>query len=131
MAKSIRRIVVCMGLLVGLGLILPADAAAAGRGSGRGGGASRSSTNRRGPVAAQHGRSKPAPAARVGQFRPSVAVRRTPQVTPKQHVQGGPMSANAFWRAATSPNPPRTNGSSNVYWQKVQAQQQYQQRFNK
>ena len=47
--------------------------------------------------------------------------------TPTPH-QSGPLSYNAYWKAATSPNPPRTNQDYNRYWQKVQAQQEYHRR---
>jgi hypothetical protein len=37
----------------------------------------------------------------------------------------GPLSYNAYWRAATSPAPPRPNQSSDRYWQKMQPWQQF------
>jgi hypothetical protein len=43
-------------------------------------------------------------------------------------LQGGPLSYNAYWKAATSPNPPKTNQSYNAYWQKMQAWQEFQRR---
>ncbi len=50
------------------------------------------------------------------------------------HIPGhgsGSLCYNAYWKAATSPNPPRTNQDQNRYWQKYQAWQQYQDRIRK
>jgi hypothetical protein len=37
----------------------------------------------------------------------------------------GPISYNAYWRAANSPFPPSTKQDANRYWQKYQAWQLY------
>ncbi len=56
-----------------------------------------------------------------------VDVHRQPEPVHRP-LSGGPLSYNAYWKAATSPNPPRTNQSYNVYWQKMQAWQEFQRR---
>jgi hypothetical protein len=40
----------------------------------------------------------------------------------------GPLSYHAYWKAATSPNPPRPNQDYNRYWQKMQAWQEHHRR---
>jgi hypothetical protein len=109
MCKSTPRIAVCLALLAVLGVVMPTVALAAGRGGGHGGGA--------GHAPSVHARGAPA--------RAHVQVHRS--AVPAAHVHGGsgPLSYNAFWRAATSPNPPSTSLSSNRYWQEMQAWQMY------
>jgi hypothetical protein len=110
--KSIHRIVWCVAVPAMFGLIMPAIAMAAGRGPRSSAGSSRSQGVHSRPVASQK------------QPRQHTAV--------ALHHRGGsgPLSYNAYWRAATSPNPPKPNQDYNRYWQKMQAWQQYQQRKN-
>jgi hypothetical protein len=105
MLKFTRGIVCCVALWGVLGLVLPAAALAAGHGSHRG--------------SAGGGRSHSFHSRRASSY----SARR-------HHSRGGPLSYNAYWRAATSPNPPRTNQDYNRYWQKMQAWQEYHQRWN-
>ena len=44
---------------------------------------------------------------------------------PNRSNHSGPLSYNAYWRAAASPTPPRTNQDYNRYWQKMQAWQEH------
>jgi hypothetical protein len=110
--KSIRRFVWCVALFAVLGIIMPAAAMGAGRGSR--------------PSGARAVRSGPVARARQGPVH--VDVRRPSVVAARRGGQGGPLSYNAYWRAATSPNPPRPNQNNNRYAQKLQAWQEYQQR---
>jgi hypothetical protein len=129
--KSISQIVWCVALLSVLGLIMPDAAAGGGQGSGRGGGGRRGSPgNRRGPVASK-ARPSAGVAARAKQRQARANVRRPRVVATKRRGQGGPLSYNAYWRAATSPVPPRPTESYNTYWQTMQAQKEYQQRLQK
>lgn len=118
--ESPRRIVLCLALPAVLGLLLPAAALAAGHGS-RGGGArlSRSQTFHPGRVTAQ---------VRQGRGRGDTHGRRA--VARRHHGQGGPLSYNAYWKAATSPNPPRPTQNYTRYWEKMQAWQEYHKRGN-
>jgi len=43
----------------------------------------------------------------------------------RERMGGGSISYNAYWRAATSPNPPSTRLNANRYWQEMQAWQTY------
>jgi hypothetical protein len=59
------------------------------------------------------------------------APQRTSARPPKNHVQNGQLSYNAYWKAATSPFPPNTNGNQNIATQKLQAWKDYQDRIKK
>jgi hypothetical protein len=120
MVKSIRRIAWCVAVSAVLGILMPAAAVGAGHGS-RGSGSSGSSHS-------FQARAVAAQTARVRQERLQVAVNHRFDVATHHRGQGGPLSYNAYWKAATSPNPPRTNQDYNRYWQKMQAWQQYHQR---
>jgi hypothetical protein len=65
----------------------------------------------------------------------STSVVRTTRVESRKpqtrRSPSGPLSYSAYWKAATSPNPPRTNQDYNRYWQKMQAWQEYQNRMRK
>jgi hypothetical protein len=118
--KSTRRTVLCFVLPAVLGLLLPAAAMAAGHGSRRGSAPpSRSHTFHPGRVAAHGSQGR----GRGGTDRRRDDARR-------RHGQSGPLSYNAYWRAATSPNPPRPNQDYNRYWEKMQAWREYHQRGN-
>jgi hypothetical protein len=43
----------------------------------------------------------------------------------KLHNSGGPLSYNAYWKAANSPNPPKSNQDYNRYWEKMDAWRRY------
>jgi hypothetical protein len=43
----------------------------------------------------------------------------------KRKSPSGPLSYNAYWKAANSPNPPRTNQDYNRYWEKMAAWNRY------
>jgi hypothetical protein len=102
MLKSIRGIVWCLAVSAMLGLIVPAIAMAVGHSSRR--------------VSVGHVPSRG--------FRSTRTFSRR-EVRPRRF--GGPLSYNAYWKAASSPAPPRTNQDYNRYWQKMQAWQQYHQ----
>jgi hypothetical protein len=131
MLKSIRRTALWMALSAVVGLIVPATAMGGGHGSGRGAGRGGSQGNHRGPAAAQGSRGSAGTGARAGQGRVRVNSRRPPNVATRRRGQGGSLSYNAHWRAATSPIRPTPKQSYNEYWQKVQAQQEYQKRQQK
>jgi hypothetical protein len=57
--------------------------------------------------------------------------RRTSARPPKNHSGNGQLSYNAYWKAATSPNPPNTRGNQNLATQKLQAWKDYQDRMKK
>ncbi|HVS38922.1 MAG TPA: hypothetical protein VMS17_25415 [Gemmataceae bacterium] len=113
MPKSLRRIGWSIALLALLGLILPTAALAASHNPGRGG--------------ASSGRSQ-AVHVRQGRTRPDAHVGR--EVAARRRDQSGPLSYNAYWKAAMSPNPPRPNQNYNRYWEKMQAWQENQWRRN-
>jgi hypothetical protein len=94
-------------MLAVLGLIVPAAAMAAGRGV--------------------HGGGHPQ-AAHTGAAHVQLNVQHQPAVATHHYGYSGQLSYNAYWRAATSPNPPRTNQNYNRYWQEMQAWQMYHQR---
>jgi hypothetical protein len=131
MLKSIRRTAQWMALAAVVGLIVPAAAMGDGHGSGRGAGRGGSQGNHRGPVASQKNRGSAGAGARAGQGRVRVNSRRPPNAATRRRGQGGSLSYNAYWRAATSPIRPTPKQSYNAYWQKVQAQQEYQKRQQK
>lgn len=99
MFRSTGRIIACVTLSTALGLITPGVAMAAGHGSHRG---------------RAHVR-----ASRVVHSRRSVSRHA------RRAVHGGPLSYNAYWKAATAPFPPRPNQDYNRYWQKFTAWQAY------
>jgi hypothetical protein len=109
--KSIHRIVWCVAVSAVLGLILPAVAEASGRGSHSGG---------------AHGFSQGA--AHGYHSTGHLVVHRATSAVVYHRGQSGQLSYNAYWRAATSPNQPNPNQNYNIYWQKMQAWQQYHQR---
>jgi hypothetical protein len=102
MLRFIRGILWCLALTAVLGIVVPATAIAAGHGARRG--------------SAGHGRSL------RFHSRPTVSRR-----TVRHRSHGGPLSYNAYWKAANSPTPPRTNQDYNRYWEKMQAWQRYHQ----
>lgn len=57
--------------------------------------------------------------------------RRTSARPPKNHSQNGQLSYSAYWKAANSPNPPKTSNNPNIYAQKLQAWKDYQDRTKK
>jgi hypothetical protein len=132
MLRLIHRTVLWMALPAVVDLIMPAAAIGGGHGSGRGGaGRGGSPRNRSGPIASQKGRGRVAGGARVGHSRARVNARRPPNVAARRRGPGSDLSYNAYWRAATSPVPPNPKQSYSAYWQKMQAQKQYQQRPKK
>ncbi len=46
----------------------------------------------------------------------------------KRRNSAGSLSYNEYWKAANSPNPPRTNQNYSRYWEKMQAWQRYHDR---
>jgi hypothetical protein len=131
MLKSIRRTALWMALPAVVGLIVPAAAMGGGHGSGRGAGHGGAQGNHRGPAASQRSRGQAGVGARGRQVRGRVEARRQPNVAPRRSGQQGALSYNAYWRSATSPIPPKPNQSYSAYWQKVQAQKEYQKRQQK
>jgi hypothetical protein len=129
MLKFIRQTVLWMALPAVIGMIIPASAIGGGHGPGRGGaGRGGSPRNHVGPIASQKGRGPVNARARVGQSRARVNARRAPNVAARRPGRGSILNYNAYWRAATSPVPPNPKQSYSTYWQKMQAQKQYQQR---
>lgn len=104
MLKSFRRIVWCLAGSAVLSLVVPASAVAGGHGSHRGGAANRGAH----VIPSRRGGSHP---------------------ERRQRSPSGPLSYDAYWRAATSPAPPRPNQDYNRYWQKMQAWQEYHNRL--
>jgi hypothetical protein len=103
MFPSTRRIVCCLTLTALLSIMPPDAGYGAEHSSHRRGNAGHRST-------AVHSR------------------RSATQSKRRQRESGGPLSYDAYWRAATSPKPPRTNQDYNRYWEKMQAWQRYHQR---
>jgi hypothetical protein len=101
MSKSIRRFVCGIAVIAALGILVPGEARSQSRGSRSGG---------------------PAHVGHPGQPARPAAVNRSAVASRANH--SGPLSYNAYWRAAASPTPPRTNQDYNQYWQKMQAWQQ-------
>jgi hypothetical protein len=107
MSQSSRRIACCLALTVVLGLGIPSSAMAAGHGTGH--------------STARH-------VARVNHARARIEAHRRTSEIRRHHTGSGVLSANAYWKAVNSPNPPQLHGNNSLYQQKLQAWQQYHQR---
>jgi hypothetical protein len=68
---------------------------------------------------------------RQGTSRSSVQNERRASVPVKSHNPPTQLSNNAYWKAATSPNPPNTGGNQNLASQKYFAWKDYQDRIKK
>jgi hypothetical protein len=66
-----------------------------------------------------------------GTSKKSVQNERRTSTPAKPHVPPNQLSYKAYWKAATSPFPPNTNGNQNLATQKLQAWKDYQDRLKK
>ena len=106
MSTSIRRFVCSIALFAASGILMPTEAHSQGHGTRSGG--------------------TPAHVGRPAQPSHPAAIQRS--AVPNRNNHTGPLSYNAYWKAAASPNPPRTNQDSNRYWEKMQAWQEHRPR---
>jgi hypothetical protein len=81
-------------------------------------------------MAAVHGsgRSTARHVTRVNHERARVEAHRRTSERKRHHTGNGTLSANAYWKAVNSPNPPQLHGNYSLYQQKLQVWQQYHQR---
>ena len=68
---------------------------------------------------------------RLGTSRSSVQNERRTSVPAKPHNPPNQLSYNAYWKAATSPFPPKTSGNQNLASQRLQAWKDYQERIKR
>jgi hypothetical protein len=83
-------------------------------------------------TAAEHGQHNAREIQKSNTPKSTVKVeQRTSARPPKNHVQSGQLSYNAYWNAATSPFPPKTSGNQNLASQRLAAWKDYQDRIKK
>jgi hypothetical protein len=130
MFGSNPRIVWRFAISAVLGFIITAAAVGAYHGSRASSARSgRSAGFHPGRVASQtEHRQRAQSAAHANQRRVRADLHRRDAGAVHHRGQGGPLSYNAYWKAATSPTPPRTNQDYNRYWQKMQAWQEWHRR---